>query len=63
MQVLTRAMADSFRALEQVEIYHHPADASAEKKMLDYFQMVAGEAALERHWEEPPACLGPSTAS
>jgi cell division protein ZapE len=31
------------RALEQVEIYHHPADASAEKKMLDYFQMVAGE--------------------
>ena len=31
------------RALEQVEIYHHPADASAEAKMLDYFRMVAGE--------------------
>ena len=31
------------RALEQVEIYHHPADEAAEKKMLDYFRMVAGE--------------------
>lgn len=31
------------RALEQVEIFHHPADAAAEKKMLDYFKMVAGE--------------------
>src|SRR5574343_1033900 len=31
------------RALEQVEIYHHPADASAEKKMLEYFKMVAVE--------------------
>ena len=31
------------RALEQVEIFHHPADVSAEKKMLDYFRMVAGE--------------------
>jgi cell division protein ZapE len=31
------------RALEQVEIYHCPADAAAEAKMLDYFQMVAGE--------------------
>lgn len=31
------------RALEQVEIYHHPADDAAEKKMLDYFRMVAGE--------------------
>ena len=31
------------RALEQVEIYHHPSDAAAEKKMLDYFRMVAGE--------------------
>ncbi|MBS1161216.1 MAG: AFG1-like ATPase [Proteobacteria bacterium] len=31
------------RALEQVEIYHSPADAAAEKKMLDYFRMVAGE--------------------
>lgn len=31
------------RALEQVEIYHHPADPAAEKKMLDYFRMVAGE--------------------
>lgn len=31
------------RALEQVEIYHHPVDAAAEKKMLDYFRMVAGE--------------------
>lgn len=31
------------RALEQVEIYHHPADESAERKMLDYFRMVAGE--------------------
>lgn len=30
------------RALEQVEIYHYPADAAAEKKMLDYFRMVAG---------------------
>jgi cell division protein ZapE len=31
------------RALEQVEIYHFPADAAAEGKMLDYFRMVAGE--------------------
>jgi cell division protein ZapE len=31
------------RALDQVEIYHHPADAAAERKMLDYFRMVAGE--------------------
>lgn len=31
------------RALEQVEIYHHPADTAAETKMLDYFRMVAGE--------------------
>lgn len=31
------------RALEQVEIYHHPADQAAEAKMLDYFRMVAGE--------------------
>ena len=31
------------RALEQVEIYHHPADDAAEAKMLDYFRMVAGE--------------------
>lgn len=31
------------RALEQVEIYHHPSDATAESKMLDYFRMVAGE--------------------
>ena len=31
------------RALEQVEIYHYPADAAAEAKMLDYFRMVAGE--------------------
>jgi cell division protein ZapE len=31
------------RALEQVEIYHHPADAAAEGKMLDYFRVVAGE--------------------
>ncbi|WP_374327647.1 cell division protein ZapE [Azonexus sp.] len=31
------------RALEQVEIYHHPADDAAERKMLDYFRMVAGE--------------------
>ena len=31
------------RALEQMEIYHHPADAAAETKMLDYFRMVAGE--------------------
>ncbi len=31
------------RALEQVEIYHYPSDASAETKMLDYFRMVAGE--------------------
>lgn len=31
------------RALEQVEIYHHPADAAAETKMLDYFRVVAGE--------------------
>jgi cell division protein ZapE len=30
------------RALEQVEIYHHPADADAERKMADYFRMVAG---------------------
>lgn len=31
------------RALEQVEIYHYPADEAAEKKMRDYFRMVAGE--------------------
>ena len=31
------------RALEQVEIFHFPADQAAEKKMLDYFKMVAGE--------------------
>lgn len=31
------------RALEQVEIYHSPSDDAAEKKMLDYFKMVAGE--------------------
>ena len=31
------------RALEQVEIYHHPADDAAEAKMLEYFHMVAGE--------------------
>lgn len=31
------------RALEQVEIYHHPVDAAAEGKMLDYFRVVAGE--------------------
>jgi cell division protein ZapE len=31
------------RTLEQVEIYHHPADAAAEKKMTDYFGLVAGE--------------------
>jgi cell division protein ZapE len=31
------------RALEQVEIYHYPSDDSAERKMLDYFRMVAGE--------------------
>lgn len=31
------------RALEQVEIYHCPADDKAEAKMQDYFQMVAGE--------------------
>ncbi len=31
------------RALEQVEIYHYPADAAAEKKMMEYFRMVAGE--------------------
>ena len=31
------------RTLEQVEIFHHPADAAAEKKMRDYFSMVAGE--------------------
>ncbi len=31
------------RALEQVEIFHHPADAAAEAKMQDYFGMVAGE--------------------
>ncbi len=30
------------RSLEQVEIYHHPADAAAEGKMLDYFRLVAG---------------------
>ena len=31
------------RALEQVEIYHYPSDDAAEKKMLEYFKMVAGE--------------------
>lgn len=31
------------RTLEQVEIYHFPADAEAEKKMLDYFRLVAGD--------------------
>lgn len=31
------------RALEQVEIYHVPADAAAEAGMLDYFRSMAGE--------------------
>lgn len=31
------------RALEQVEIYHYPADAAAETKMVEYFHTVAGE--------------------
>lgn len=31
------------RTLEQVEIYHYPDDAEAEKKMLDYFRLVSGE--------------------
>ena len=31
------------RALEQVEIYHSPSGDAAEKKMLDYFKVVAGE--------------------
>lgn len=35
------------RALEQVEIYHHPSDDAAERKMLDYFSMVAGEEGKE----------------
>ncbi|MDZ4314881.1 MAG: cell division protein ZapE [Azonexus sp.] len=30
------------RTLEQVEIYHHPADITAEEKMREYFRMVAG---------------------
>lgn len=36
------------RALEQVEIYHHPSDSAAERKMLDYFRMVAGENGKEK---------------
>ena len=35
------------RALEQVEIYHYPADAAAEAKMRDYFRVVAGEEGQE----------------
>lgn len=35
------------RTLEQVEIYHVPADAQAEAKMADYFRMVAGNAGKE----------------
>ena len=31
------------RTLEQVEIYHYPSDAAAEKKMREYFRMVSGE--------------------
>jgi cell division protein ZapE len=31
------------RALEQAEIYHHPADAAAEARMGDYFRHLAGE--------------------
>ncbi|MGL5632306.1 MAG: cell division protein ZapE, partial [Azovibrio sp.] len=31
------------RTLEQVGIYHYPADDAAEQKMGEYFQMVAGE--------------------
>ena len=31
------------RALEQVEIYHAPADRAAEARMQDYFQGMAGE--------------------
>lgn len=31
------------RALEQVEIFHYPADQAAEQKMQDYFAMVGGE--------------------
>lgn len=30
------------RTLEQVEIYHYPADAAAEAKMADYFRELAG---------------------
>ena len=30
------------RALEQVEIFHHPADAAAELKMADYFAAIDG---------------------
>ncbi len=30
------------RALEQVEIFHHPADHAAERKMAEYFVAIAG---------------------
>ncbi|MBI2305918.1 MAG: cell division protein ZapE [Rhodocyclales bacterium] len=31
------------RTLEQVEIYHHPADDAAERKMAEYFAAIAGD--------------------
>ncbi len=31
------------RALEQVEIFHHPADSAADAKMADYFAAIAGD--------------------
>jgi cell division protein ZapE len=31
------------QALEQMEVYHYPADAAAEARMLEYFQRVAGK--------------------
>jgi len=43
------------RAMEQVEIYHCPADAAAEQAMLDYFRMVAGE---DGRQDEPIEVMG-----
>ena len=34
------------RTLEQVEIFHYPADAAAELKMAEYFSAMAGEAGV-----------------
>jgi cell division protein ZapE len=55
------------RTLEQVEIYHYPADAAAEKKMRDYFKHggragTARRAGSRSAWPDIDRC-GAATAS